>query len=200
MRKTNLVKTQKIDYKNALYPPGGILIWIILTVEILTFLLAIFSFMYTRSSNIEIFNSSQANLNATLGTINTLILITSGFFMAKTVSAVKKDENKKANQFIVISIVLGFMFLVIKSFEYYHKIELGLTIRTNTFYTYYWFLTGFHFLHVLIGVILLLAIKPAIKKAKYNSKEFLDVETVATFWHMCDIIWILIFPVIYLMK
>lgn len=194
------METIKIDSKNAFYPPGGILIWLILTVEILTFLMAIITFMYTRSQQIEVFNEAQSYLNATLGTLNTIILITSGFFMAKTVHAVKKDENKKANRFIMISAVLGVLFLIVKGFEYYHKIDLGLTLRTNTFFTYYWFLTGFHFLHVFIGVILLLAIKPAIKKAKYNSKEFLDVETVATFWHMCDIIWILIFPVIYLMS
>ncbi len=193
------METKNIDYKNAFYPPGGILIWLILSVEILTFLLAIISFMYSRSQQIEVFNLAQAHLNPTLGTLNTIILITSGFFMAKTIHTVKKNENKKANQFIMFSAILGVLFLLIKSFEYYHKIDLGFTLRSNTFFTYYWFLTGFHFLHVLIGVILLLAIKPSIKKGKYNSKEFLDVETVATFWHMCDIIWILIFPVIYLM-
>ena len=156
--------------------------------------------MYTRSQDVELFNSAQGHLNATLGTLNTILLITSGYFMAKTVSAIKKDENKKANQFILIAAVMGFLFLVIKGFEYYNKIDLGLTLRTNTFFTYYWFLTGFHFLHVSVGVILLLAIKPSIKNKTYNSKDFLDVETVATFWHMCDIIWILIFPVIYLMS
>jgi len=195
-----IMETQKIDYKNVFYPPGGILIWIILSVEIITFLMAIISFMYTRNSNIELFNTSQHHLSATFGTLNTIILITSGYFMARTVSAVKKDENKKANKFIMISAILGFLFLVVKGTEYYHKIELGLTIRENIFFTYYWFLTGFHFLHVTVGVILLLAIKPSIKKKKYNSNDFLDVETVATFWHMCDIIWILIFPVIYLMS
>ena len=195
-----IMETQKIDYKNVFYPPGGILIWIILSVEIITFLMAIISFMYTRNSNIELFNTSQQHLSATFGTLNTIILITSGYFMARTVSAVKKDENKKANKFIMISAILGFLFLVVKGTEYYHKIELGLTIRENIFFTYYWFLTGFHFLHVTVGVILLLAIKPSIKKKKYNSNDFLDVETVATFWHMCDIIWILIFPVIYLMS
>jgi len=195
-----MMETQKVDYKNAFYPPGGILIWIVLTVEIITFLLAIISFMYTRSQDVELFNSAQGHLNATLGTLNTILLITSGYFMAKTVSAIKKDENKKANQFILIAAVMGFLFLVIKGFEYYNKIDLGLTLRTNTFFTYYWFLTGFHFLHVSVGVILLLAIKPSIKNKTYNSKDFLDVETVATFWHMCDIIWILIFPVIYLMS
>lgn len=191
--------TQKIDYKDALYPPGGILIWLILTVEVVTFLMAIISFMYARSTEVEIFNTAQTNLNATLGTLNTIILITSGYFMARTVSAVKKDENTQANKFILVSIVLGLLFLVIKSFEYYHKIDLGLTIRTNTFFTYYWFLTGFHFLHVLIGVLLLIGVKSSIKKSVYNAKNFMDIESVATFWHMCDIIWILIFPVLYLM-
>lgn len=192
--------SQNIDHKKLLYPPGGILIWIILTVEIATFLMAIIVFMNTRSSQIEVFNVAQTNLNATLGTLNTIILITSGYFMARTVSSIKENENKKANQFITFSIILGGLFLVIKSFEYYHKIDLGLTIRTNSFFSYYWFLTGFHFLHVLIGLFLLLGVKPSIKNETYNSSNFLDIESVATFWHMCDIIWILIFPVFYLMN
>lgn len=190
---------EKTSSKNVFYPPGGILIWLILTVEVVTFLMAIISFMYARSSQIELFNQAQTNLNTTLGTLNTIILITSGYFMARTVSSVKANEHKKANKFILLSIILGFLFLVIKSFEYYHKIDLGLTIRTNTFFTYYWFLTGFHFLHVLIGVLILTFIKPSIKKKEYDATNFLDVESAATFWHMCDIIWILIFPVLYLM-
>jgi len=182
------------------YPPGGILIWIILSVEVFTFLMAIISFMYQRTLDVELFNHSQQNLSAFIGTLNTIILITSGFFMAQTVSCLKKNKHKKANFYIILSIVLGIAFLVLKSYEYYHKIELGLSIRANMFYTYYWLLTGFHFIHVLLGVVLLLAMKYYIKAKRYHAEDMEDVETVATYWHLCDIIWILIFPVIYLMS
>jgi len=191
---------EKINPKNLYYPPGGILIWIILSVEIITFLMVTISFMYSRSADVAVFNEAQTHLNATFGTINTIILITSGFFMARTVTALKDNNHKKANTFITISTFLGFLFLVLKGYEYYHKIDLGLTLRTNTFFTYYWMMTGFHFIHVMLGIVLLLAMKYYIRIKRYTAEDMLDVETVATYWHMCDIIWILIFPVLYLMN
>lgn len=89
----------------------------------------------------------------------------------------------------------GLLFLFLKSFEYYTKIENGITLDTNTFFSFYWMLTGFHIIHVLIGLVLLFITEKNISK---NKAELEDVEASAAFWHMCDIIWLLLFPIIYL--
>ena len=89
----------------------------------------------------------------------------------------------------------GFLFLALKSIEYYFKIEAGITIGYNTFFTYYWLLTLFHLVHVIVGLVILFVVSRSLIKNKTNLEDF---EASAAFWHMCDLIWLLLFPVIYL--
>ncbi len=190
--------TEQIDYKNVFYPPGGILIWMIILVEVLTFTIALIIFAFQRQDAINIFNSSQELLNKTVGTINTIVLLTSGYFMAEALHKLKTGDSVKSKFYLRLTIIFGITFLVLKGFEYFQKIEHGISFSYNTFFTFYWMLTGFHFLHVLFGVFLLSFIYFRIKKGYYTKNNFLDVETSASFWHMCDLIWMLLFPTLYL--
>ncbi len=188
----------KINYKNIFYPPGGILIWMVILVEVITFTIALIVFAFQRQDAVSVFNSSQAMLNKTIGTINTIILLTSGYFMAEALHLLKSGNDEKSKIYMRFTIAFGIAFLVLKGFEYLQKLEHGINFRYNTFFTFYWMLTGFHFLHVLFGVILLTFVYLRIKKGVYSKNNFLDVETSASFWHMCDLIWMLLFPTLYL--
>ncbi|MET3044910.1 cytochrome c oxidase subunit 3 [Flavobacterium covae] len=189
-------KTTK-NYKNFYYPPGGILVWIIIFLEILTFGMAIIAMSYNAQEEIKIFNESRLKLNNLIGVINTFILLTSGFFMAVSVNYAKKNNHKKFNVYLKITMLLGVFFLVLKSYEYFEKLSHNIYLETNTFFTYYWLLTGFHYLHVLIGLFILLAIY--FNKDKNNlTKNLFDIEASAAFWHMCDLIWLILFPTLYL--
>lgn len=190
--------TKQIDYKNIFYPPGGILIWMIILVEILTFTIALIIFAFQRQDAIHVFDSSQALLNKTLGTINTIVLLTSGYFMAEALHKLKIGDEIKSQFYLRLTIIFGIAFLFFKGFEYFQKIEHGISFTYNTFFTFYWMLTGFHFLHVMFGVFLLTFIYFRIKNGYYTKNNFLDVETSASFWHMCDLIWMLLFPTLYL--
>ncbi len=95
---------------------------------------------------------------------------------------------------------MGVLFLSIKGYEYYEKIEHGLTIDYDRFFTFYWLLTGFHFIHVMVGVVILLFLSTNIRKGNYSKNDYLDVESGGTFWHMCDLIWLLLFPALYLLN
>ncbi|MGB0882072.1 MAG: cytochrome c oxidase subunit 3 [Vicingaceae bacterium] len=184
--------------KNIYYPPGGILLWFIIILELFTFLGAALLFVAYRKDMLQEFSESKEILNPIIGTVNTIILITSGYFMALSVNKLREDNKEQSALYILLGLILGLAFLVVKGFEYYHKIELGIGFNYNTFFTFYWLMTGFHFVHVLFGVGLLAYMYFAIKKGKYSAKELFDVEASATYWHMCDLIWILIFPVLYL--
>ncbi len=184
-----------IDYKNVYYPPGGILMWIIIFLELITFGMALVAFVYYGAEEPEVFHQSKLQLNPTIGAINTLFLLTSGLFMANAVHFYKEGNTKKTSLFFKLAMLGGLLFLCLKSFEYYTKIVNGITLDTNTFYTFYWMLTGFHIIHVLIGLVILFITERNISK---NKSELEDVEASATFWHMCDIIWLLLFPIIYL--
>lgn len=186
------------QHKSIYYPPGGILIWFLIILEIFTFLGAIFVFLYKRSAAMQEFKIAQQFLNPTIGTLNTIILISSGYFIANSVHYLRNNEFLKATRNTQISLILGLLFIIIKSFEFYSKINLGIGVRENTFFTFYWLMTGFHYVHVLFGVGLLAYMQNAIKQKKYNSNNMFDVEASATYWHLCDLIWILIFPILYL--
>ena len=180
-------------------PPGGILVWLLIILEVFTFLGASLVFLYYRGNNLPVFIESQEHLNPILGTVNTILLITSGYLMAVSLVYLRNNDNKKSAKLMLWGVLLGVLFLVIKGFEYYTKIEVGIGFSHNMFFTFYWMMTGFHFIHVLFGVGLLTYMQRAIKNNKYNSKDLFDVESSITYWHMCDLIWILIFPILYLL-
>ena len=183
--------------KNIYYPPGGILMWIIIFLELFTFGAALIALAYYSKENPEEYHQSRLLLNPVFGTINTIFLLTSGYFMAKVVGFYKKNERKKTNQFLVLTIVGGLLFLGLKSIEYSMKIEHGYTISYDTFFSFYWLLTLFHVIHVLVGLVILVSVYFGINK-KESETKLEDVEASAAFWHMCDLIWLILFPMLYL--
>jgi len=186
-----------IDYKNIYYPPGGILLWIIIFLELITFGVALIAMVYYGKQEPEIFHESRFLLNVTYGTINTVLLLTSGFFMATSVYELKKNQKQKSQKYLLVAMLFGVFFLMLKVIEYSEKLEAGLDISYNTFFTFYWLLTLFHVIHVIVGLVILASVYFGIKKEK-STTEIVDVEASAAFWHMCDLIWLLLFPIIYL--
>lgn len=186
-----------IDYKNVYYPPGGILLWIIIFLELITFGAALIAMVVYGEQEPEIFHESRLLLNVSFGTINTVFLLTSGFFMAVTVHELKENKKHKAQKYLLITMLFGLLFLILKAFEYNAKLNAGLDMGYNTFFTFYWMLTLFHVIHVIVGLVILTSVYFGIKKEKSTTK-IEDVEASAAFWHMCDLIWLLLFPVIYL--
>lgn len=190
----DLVKT---DSKNIYYPPGGILLWIIIFLELFTFGMALAAMVVYSKDEPEVFHSSRLLLNSAFGLTNTVFLLTSGFFMAKSVQSFKAIDNVKSSFYLKLTMLGGLLFLLLKSFEYYEKIEAGLTIGYNTFFSFYWMLTLFHVLHVLVGLVILISVYAGLQKKK-SDFALEDFEASAAFWHMCDLIWLLLFPIIYL--
>lgn len=180
-------------------PPGGLVVWLFITVELMTFGGAMLVFLAHRSSAIESFKASQAKLNPTFGFANTVLLLTSGYFVAQAVQLHKKGRLDKVFRHLFLGGLLGSGFLVLKLFEYGTKWAAGDRIGANDFFSYYWGFTGFHFLHVVIGVFFLFALAIGLKKGKTFADEDAGVEAGAAFWHMCDLIWILLFPLLYLL-
>jgi len=192
------VSTKSIDYNNIYFPPGGILLWIIIFLELFTFGIALLAMVVSSNQEPEIFHVSRLQLNTTIGTINTLFLITSGYFMARSVGYLKNKEKDRSLLFLKLTMFGGFLFLALKSVEYYFKIEEGLTVGHNTFFTFYWMLTLFHVIHVIVGLVILVSVYLGLRK-EISTVSIADMEAGAAFWHMCDLIWLLLFPVVYLL-
>ena len=186
-----------------LYPPGDFGIWLVIYIELFTFGGLFIGYAFSRRQDIELFNSSQKLLEQGFGFINTILLITSSFFVFKAVQTIKKFElnkDKKASDFLLLASFLGSIFLIIKLVEFYHKYEQGITISTNSFFMFYYMLTVFHFLHVVLGVIILFILAKKAKNKAYTSKNCIALESGASYWHMVDLVWIILFPLIYILR
>ena len=119
---------------------------------------------------------------------------------------VTDDQNKvpiekqidDTAKYMLWAIFSGIAFLILKLSEYYPKINAGLDMNYSSFFMNYWLLTGFHWIHVLAGVVILYIIRRSILKKK-NEASLEDLEAGTAFWHMCDLIWLLLFPILYLL-
>ena len=193
-----------IRNSKTLYPAGDFGIWIIIYIELLTFGLFFVGFAYSRRADIELFNSSQLLLDQRAGFINTILLLTSSYFVVKAVEAIKKLEIKEASQeaknWLVGAMGMGGIFLVIKLMEFVGKYQEGINLSTNNFFMFYFLLTMFHFMHVVLGMMILFNLYQKTKIGGYTATDHRGLETGASYWHMVDLLWIVLFPLIYIMR
>ncbi len=180
--------------------PGDFAIWIFILAEMLVFGVMFIVYAFARSNQIEVFNESQLTLSRAMGTLNTIILITSSYFVVRAVSAIKSGNSRQSAHWLLGTIFLGGMFVAVKLWEFNEKFSAGITLETNDFYMFYLTLTFFHLMHVLMGMIILACIVYKLKNGDYSAEEHFGVETGASFWHMVDLLWIILFPLIYIIR
>jgi nitric oxide reductase NorE protein len=180
--------------------PGDLAIWFFIFAELLVFAIAFISYAVVRIQNVEMFNQYQLTLNRELGAINTLVLITASYFVVRAIHSIRLDDVKGCVRWLYASLGCGAAFLVFKSIEYYGKFSEGINLSTNTFYMFYLSLTMFHFLHVILGMIILSAIVIKAKRGGYSAQDHIGVETGASYWHMVDLVWIILFPLVYIIR
>lgn len=178
------------------YPPGSLLIWSLVIMELFTFGVALIVFVYSGRQEPEVFHAGRAQLQPMYGAINTVFLLVSGFFMATAVERFKRGAQ--ARPFVLLAMVGGCLFLILKGIEYNGKIQHGLTLGHDTFFTYYWLLTAFHMIHVVVGLVILAVVSFRLRPQS-QTMDTEGFEACALFWHMCDLIWLILFPVIYLL-
>ena len=180
--------------------PGDAAWWFFLTAEFATLCIFFVAFAVTRRGNIEEFQAAQALLDPSLALINSLILMTSGYLMARGLHAIR-TQARNAALWVLLAALLGVAFVVIKSVEYSDKLQLGLTLSSGHFWFFYYFLTGFHFLHVLLGIGFLGWLAGRLRRSAgdYAPALRIQAESCGAFWHMLDLVWIVLFPLLYLL-
>ncbi|MFB3885790.1 MAG: cytochrome c oxidase subunit 3 family protein [Thermodesulfobacteriota bacterium] len=182
--------------------------WLFLLSEILLFggLFILYSaYRYKYSTD---FHLAAVELNRLLGTLNTLILLTSSLAMATSISAIQKGQRRLCACLLIATILLGLLFLFNKGIEWGAKIEHGIYPNSSIllsrpkgdilFFGLYYVMTGLHGLHVLVGVCVLSVMLFLIGRKKIDPIHFIPLENSGLYWHMVDIIWIFLFPVFYL--
>ncbi len=180
--------------------PGDLAIWFFIFMELLVFGLFFMVYAVMRLQNIELFNHYQLTLNRELGAANTVLLITSSYFVVRAVGAIRQNKINQCINWLYAALLGGAGFLILKSVEYVGIFSEGISLTTNTFYMFYLSLTMFHFLHVVLGMIILFAIVINAKRGAYNADDHIGLETGASYWHMVDLVWIILFPLVYLIR
>jgi nitric oxide reductase NorE protein len=180
--------------------PGVDGIWVFIGADSVIFAILFLSFMQDRLKNPAIFEASRQTLNMNLGGIDTIILLTSSWSVALAVQAMKRDQIDREPRLLLGGAVTGLMFVASKSIEYFEKFAHGITPGTNPFFMWYFTLTGIHLIHVVVGTSLLTYLWVRSWRGTYDHLHRAVPESVASYWHLVDLLWIVLFPLLYLMK
>ena len=184
------------------HPPGDLAIWFFICAELLVFAVFFAAYAFARAKNVAMFDAMQQTLDRKGGALNTVFLITASYCVARAVAAIKiegADASRTSARWLAAGMLCGGGFLVVKVFEYHDKLAAGINLSTNTFYMFYLSLTFFHFMHVILGMVILTAIWLKTRKGGYNPADHHGMETGASYWHMVDLLWIILFPLVYVM-
>ncbi|WP_018993002.1 cytochrome c oxidase subunit 3 family protein [Aromatoleum toluclasticum] len=180
--------------------PGYLPVWAFILAEMLLFAVLFASYAFARVDNVEMFNLCQQTLDRNAGAINTVLLVTGSWFVVLAVQAARRDDRRAASRDIGLGFLCGAGFLAIKVFEYAAKFGAGITFSTNTFYRFYFSLTFFHFMHVILGMVVLAILWVKTRQGAYGSHDAHGLESGAAYWHMVDLLWIVLFPLVYVMR
>ena len=179
---------------------GDLAIWLVIAAELLTFGLLFVAYAFARSRDPALFDAGQAQLDLQGGAINTVLLIAGSWCVAHAVDALRHARRRAAGRWLAGALAAAAGFLALKASEFVARSAAGLDLETNTFWTFYWLLTGFHFLHVVAAAVLLLLVGWRLHQGAYGPGDVHAPETAAAFWHMVDLLWIVLFPLVYVMR
>ena len=180
--------------------PGDLAIWIFILAELLVFGIFFAAYAFTRAHHVELFNQYQQTLNRETGAINTALLITASYFVVRAVQAIGRGDSRRCVNWLWAALAGGGLFLFFKMTEFADKVSEGVSLSTNTFYMFYLSLTFFHFMHVILGMVILFAVLLKARKGGYSAADHTGVETGAAYWHMVDLVWIVLFPLVYIIR
>lgn len=178
--------------------PGTTGIWTFVFIDMIVFALLFLVFVSERFRLPEIFSTSQSALDPKIGLLGTVLLIASSWSVAETVHAVREGRVERARAGLDLALILGVGFAANKLIEYWGKLSDGVTPVSNGFFTFYFLITGLHFLHVVGGLCFLGHCRLRLN-AEANSGVFRKkLENTGHFWHFVDMLWFFIFPTLYL--
>jgi cytochrome c oxidase subunit III len=186
------------------YEAAKLGMWLFLATEILLFAVMFTCFALFRWKYLDVFHKGSHHLDWRLGSLNTIVLLVSSFTAALAVDAAQKGNKAKLIRSLLITIGCGFIFLIVKTFEYSHKYHDGLFPGGEHFGEYkmffglYFAMTGIHGLHVVIGMAVLTWVLLLALRGRFSPQYFTPVEMSVLYWHLVDLIWIYLFPLLYL--
>jgi cytochrome c oxidase subunit 3 len=184
--------------------------WTFIATEILFFGGLFLAYTIYRHFYFQQFGEASRHTDVMFGTINSVILLTSSFTMALAVHAAKENRVKKIAPFLALTILLGLAFLVVKGFEYHKDLhdrllpganfDPSLPPQAQIFFWLYWAMTGLHGIHVMVGIGILVVMFFLARCGKFSGNYYTPIELTGLYWHFVDIIWLFLYPLLYLVQ
>ena len=176
--------------------PGDLAMWIFILAELAAFTLFIIAFSVTQMLYPEMFAAGRAELDPSTGFAMTVGLLSSGFLAALAVERVRVNQARQAAFLIIAAIASAMVYVVLKLSEYTHLANAGFDLEYNMFFTLYWLLTLFHFLHVWLGIFVLAFLAWRCFRLGFDAQNRSGMESGVMYWHMIDLAWVIIFPLV----
>ena len=184
--------------RSARFVPGQPDMWAFVLFEALVFTSYFAVYLFLRTQSPDLYLESQAHLDLRIGIFNTLVLLLSSWSVARCVQASREGSYGSALRNAFLTMFFGFVFLVSKVSEWVREIRMGFGFTANEFFSHYYFLTAIHFLHLLIGFVVMGIVVHQLWSPARRSQEL--VETGATYWHTIDFLWVVIFSMLYVVR
>lgn len=178
--------------------PGTEGIWTFVFIDMIVFSLIFLVFLSEKWRLPKVFEAGQAHLNFMFGLVNTLVLLTSSLFMAEAVRAARRGNGAQVRTRLLLCMACGAAFCLNKVLEYHSKIIAGITPASNSFFSFYYFITGAHFLHVVGGLAFVGHCLARARREAGTPAYLAKLENTGLFWHFVDLLWLFIFPLFYL--
>jgi len=176
-------------------PTGRLAVWWVIVSEIVIFGGLLASYVMNRIAHVE-WGSQAAHTNTWAGAFNTFVLLTSSLSAVLAHQAAQTGNGRKAAALLRLTCVGGLVFLIVKSFEWTHEIREGYTLQAGGFWSYYYTAAGLHAFHVMAGMVIMLVVAAGAAR----NQNLHRVENIGIYWHFVDLVWIFLFPLLYIAK
>jgi len=199
---TSPVTTPALDPRPAARPriPGETGIWVFVLGDMVMFGAFFGIFVEARSHNVALFNASQQQLLVAFGAVNTCLLLTGSLFVVWGVHAIRHGAARFAPGLFGAAFVCATLFGIDKVIEYAEKLSVGITPATNPFFTYFFMFTGVHAMHLIIGMVVLARMRRIAGQPALDASNVRAIESGATYWHLVDLLWVVLFALLYLLN
>jgi nitric oxide reductase NorE protein len=179
--------------------PGEVGIWVFIAGDLIIFAIFFGMIVYLRADEHALATAGQARLSLTAGTLNTILLLTSSLLVVLGLADARRQRPHAATRWLAYAWICGAAFVAVKAYEYTAKVHDGIDPLTNDFWTYYFIFTAIHLLHVLLGLTVLAFLRARTRRGRLQPKDLSLMESGACFWHLVDLLWIVLFALFYVM-
>ena len=189
---------QRAEGARGNHVPGDGAMWVMVLGDLIIFGSYFLIFMVHRAMAPQDYLEAQQHLNLNIGVLNTLVLLTSSWFVARSVVAARGGDHDSAVRLTYAGGACGVLFIGIKAYEWTTKVAEGHTMAGNEFFMFYYMLTGVHLFHVTLGLLIMGIVVRELQNPRKRRMSM--VESSATYWHMVDLLWVVIFGLLYVMR